>query len=226
MLSIMMFILVAPVMAAQNNGVGLQTGSGSQQTVVSPTKAVVPSKTISPTGNRVQNQVQTQNQGEDSQIQVGTQENLGSEVGNSMDSRSETAIKHMSEVAKQVQGILQLKISGGIGDQVRIVAREQTQAQDKIQENMTKMESKNPLLKKLFGPDYNSIKALNQLIEENNTRIQQLEELLIQVQNYSDKTQIQETIQSIINQNTALQERIQAETQIGSLFGWFVRFFN
>jgi len=212
LLSLLLFILVTPVIAVQNSGTGTQTGT--------------PSKKVSPTGNQVQNQVQTQNQGAESQLQVNTQENLGTGSGEGLETRSQNAIRNMSEVAKQVQEMLQIRTTGGIGDQVRTIAREQNQAQEQIENSMNKMENKNVVLKKLFGPDYKSIKNLNQLIEENNLRIQQLEELLNQVQNYADTTQIQETIQSILSQNTALQERIQEEERIGSIFGWLVKFFN
>jgi len=206
-------IFVTPVLAAQNGGNSAKANDTQQLTV-------------SPTGNRVQNQVQTQNQGTESQLQVNTQENLNSGSGEGLNTRSQNAIEHMSDVAKQVQALLQIRTSGGIGDQVRTIAREQNEAQDQIQENLNNVEQKNGTLKKLFGPDYKSIKKLYQLIEKNNLRIQQLEELLNKVQNYADTTQIQKTIQSIMDENTALQERIQEEDQVGSMLGWLVRLFN
>jgi len=207
-----------PVLAAQN-GVGAQTGNGSQQ-------VVNPSISVSSVGNKVENKVQTQNQGIDSQLQISTEENLSSEVGKSMDVRSEKALQNMSEVAKQVQGMLEIKTTGGIGDQVRVVAKEQNQAQEKIQENMMKMDAKSGIMKKLFGPDYKSMRSLNLLIEENNIRIEALQKLLINVQNYADRTQIEATIQSIVDQNTSLQERLQEEQKLSSLFGWLVQLFN
>ena len=55
-------------------------------------------------------------------------------------------------------------------------------------------------------------------MEQNKLRIQQLQQLANQVQNQADQTQIQEAIQVLTEQNTALQEQIQAEENIGSLF--------
>ncbi|MFZ2025067.1 MAG: hypothetical protein WAV51_02205 [Microgenomates group bacterium] len=218
LLVLLSLFLVTPIIAAQNSSVsqGMNTTTKPVTTV-----GVVPS-----TGNKVQNAVQTQNQGEDSQLQISTEEKLGTEAGNSMDTRSENAKQNMSEVAKQVQGMLEIRTTGGIGDQVREVAREQNQAQEKIQEHVMKMEAKNQMLKKLFGPDYKSLTSLTQLIEENTVRIEQLQELLIQVQNYADRTQIEEAIQSIVSQNTALNSLIQEEAQTRSMFGWLMRLFN
>jgi len=218
--------LVTPIVAAQNNGTSGQAVAGPQQGMNATTKPVTTIGVVPSVGNKVQNAVQTKNQGEDSQLQVSMEEKLGTEVENSMDTRSENALQNMSEVAKQVQGMLEIKTTGGIGDQVREVAREQNQAQEKIQEHVMKMETKNQMLKKLFGPDYKSLSALNQLIAENTVRIEQLQELLTQVQNYADRTQIEATIQSIISQNTALNTLVSEEAQTRSMFGWLLRLFN
>ena len=194
-------------------------GSGSKQTGST-------SVVVTPMGKNIENKVQTQNQGEESQLQVQTEEKLGTEMTTNMGTRSEKAMENMSEVAKQVQGMLEIRTTGGIGDQVRIVAKEQNQAQEKIQEHVMKMESKSEVLKKLFGPDYKSLASLNELIAENTVRIEQLQELLTQVQNYADRTQIEATIQSIVSQNTALNNLIQEEAQTRSMFGWLLRMFN
>ena len=220
LLGLLAFMLVTPVVAAQNNGTGAQMGSGSQQ-------AGSTSVVVTPMGNKVENKVQTQNQGEESQLQVQTEEKLGTEATTTMmGTRSEKAMENMSEVAKQVQGMLEIRTTGGIGDQVRVVAKEQNQAQEKIQEHVMKMETKNVMLKKLFGPDVKSLASLTELIAENTVRIEQLQTLLMQVQNYTDRTQIEATIQSIISQNTALNNLIQEENQTRSMFGWLIRLFN
>ena len=218
--------LVTPIVAAQNSGTSGQAVTGLQQGMNATTKPVTTVGTIASVGNNVQNAVQTQNQGEESQMQVVTEEKLGTEAGNNMDTRSENALQNMSEVAKQVQGMLEIKTTGGIGDQVRTVAKEQNQAQEKIQEHVMKMETKNQILKNFFGPDYKSLTSLNQLISENTVRIEQLQELLTQVQNYSDRTQIETAIQSIVSQNTALNSLVQEEMQTRSMFGWLIRLFN
>ena len=186
-----------------------------------------------------QNQVQTQNQAEEQQLQVVTQEqeslqeeqdeeNEGQAKGQpkSVSPRSETAREHMSVVAQTVEELLITQgAKGGIGQQVSEVAREQQQAQQEIEGELDKLEAKQGWMKKLFGPDYKAIKNLNQQIERNKLRTRQLEQLQTQVANQADQTQIQEAVQALIEQNTALEEQIQAEEQVGSLFGWLIKLF-
>lgn len=170
-----------------------------------------------------QNQVQTQNQGEDEQIQVTTQEQEDSQ---SSEDENETARQHMSVVAQTVEELLTTQgAKGGIGQQVSEVARAQQQAQQEIEGELDKLEVRQGLMKKLFGPDYKAIKNLSQQIERNRLRIRQLEQLQTQVTNQADQTQIQEAVQTLVEQNTALEEQIQAEEQIGSLFGWLFKLF-
>src|SRR4030065_498232 len=114
----------------------------------------------SPTGNEIQNQIQ--NQGEEQQIQTQEQENQENATGEGSQNRNQNAVQNMSEVAKYVQQLQQIRTTGGIGDQVRQVAREQIQA----------------------------------------------------------------TIQALMQENTTLQERISAEEQTKSLFGWLVNLYN
>lgn len=185
--------------------------------------------TASPTGSPVknQNQVSTQNMGEDTNLQVRTEEQESTEAGNGvgLENKNPNAVEHMSIVAQKVQELLQVRTKGGIGDQVREIARTQNQAQDQIQIHLDEIEAKGNLVKSLFGPDYKAIKNLEQLLEQNQLRIQSLQQLMVQVTNEADKTTIQETIEALTQENTSLQEIISAEEEIKSLFGWLVKLF-
>jgi chromosome segregation ATPase len=141
--------------------------------------------------------------------------------------RSENAKQHMSIVAQEVEELLTTQGSkGGIGQQISQIAQEQQQAQAEIEEELDELESQPGWLKKLFGPNQKSIKNIDKKIEQNQLRIQQLNELQNQVQNQADQTQIQQTTQALVQQNTALQEQIQAEEQVGSVFGWIKNLFG
>ena len=150
-------------------------------------------------GNQVvnQNQVKTQNQGGESQLQVATQ--------------------HMEQLM-DMEGL-----SEEVGKKVKTIAQEQVQTQTQIQTQISKLESKSGLMKKLFGPDYGAIKNLKQQTEQNRLRIQQLQELQTQVANQADETQLEEAIQALVEQNTGLADQIQAEEQVGSIFGWLIK---
>jgi arginine utilization protein RocB len=180
----------------------------------------------SPTGNQVQNQNQTQNQGEEQQIQIQEQENLDNATGGGSQNRNQNAVQNMSEVAKYVQLLQQIRTTGGIGDQVREVAREQNQAQIQIQEQINKLDSKGKLARFLTGTDYGAVKNLKAQLDQNQLRIKQLEQLQTQLSNQGDIQTVQATIQALIQENTTLQERISTEEQTKSLFGWLIRFFS
>jgi len=176
-----------------------------------------------------QNQIQIQNQGEEGQIQVANQEEESERVGQPKEvaSRSETARERMSVVAEKVEELLTSETRfGGIGEQVRVVAREQNQAQEQIGEQLGLIEVRQGWLKRLLGPDFGAVKNLRQQIEQNQLRIRQLEQLQNQLTNQGDQTMIQEMIQVLGEQNTALQEKIQAEESITSLFGWLFKLLN
>lgn len=206
---------------------GKQQGQGVQQRVQEPSTQE-DEAAAAPQGSQVQNQnqVQTQNQGEDQQLQITTreQENLQTGQSKSVNPRSENARQHMSIVAQEVENLLTTgSRMGGIGQQVREVAQQQKQAQTQIQQQLGKLESRQGLMKKLFGTDYKAIKNLNQQVERSRLRIQQLQELEPQLANQIDQTRIAQVIQALTEQNTALQEQVQAEEQTASLLGWLFK---
>ncbi len=217
-LGLMTFMLskVSFAKALTTNG---QNGQGAQNT-----------PTASPIGTQVknQNQVSTRNMGEETNLQVKTSEEEGTKSGNGvgLTNKNANAVEHMSIVAKTVQVLLQIKTVGGIGDQVREVARDQNQAQIQIQDQIGNIESKSAFVKTLFGPDYKGIKALQQQVEQNQLRIQKLQVLMSQLTNQSDKTAVQTVIQAMTDQNTALQDMVNVELQTKSLFGWLAKLFS
>ena len=220
-LSIFALLVIPGVVLAQGEQQGQQ-----QNRIQDPTTHP---DTITPQDSQVQNQnqVNTQNQGDDSQLQVRTQEqeSLGDRQGEGLQNRNQNAVESMSEVAKQVQQLLQARTEGGIGQQVRQIAQEQNQAQAQIQEQLYKLESKGKLARLLTGTDYKAVKNLKAQLVQNQLRIKQLEQLITQLSNQGDITTVQATIVALVKQNTALQEQITAEEGTKSLFGWLFRFF-
>ncbi|OGG11737.1 hypothetical protein A2Z00_01395 [Candidatus Gottesmanbacteria bacterium RBG_13_45_10] len=197
--AIVLASLGSPVYAVKNSEAGSQnigTSQAQQQVATSP----------SPTGYQIQNQVNTQNQGEASQLRINTQEQMGT-------------------VAAQVQDLLKVRTTGGIGEQVRQIAQEQNQAQNQIQTELGKVEARGGLLKSLIGPDYQALKNMQKAMEQNQLRIGQLEQLQNQLANQSDIAMVQETIQALTVQNTALQNRVNLEERSGGMFGWLFKLF-
>lgn len=201
------------VQAAQNKA-GAQNGGGAG------------------TGAQIQNQnqVQTQNQGEEQQLQIQTreQEQTGASQGGGINTqnRSKNAEEHMSAVAEKVQELQQIREEGGLGEQVRQIAQEQSTAQDTIKQNVDKLNSRSALKKFILGSDYTAIKNLKNQLTANKLRITQLEELKTQLINQDDVIIIQSTIETLIQQNTILENQIKTEEGTKSMFGWMMRFFS
>lgn len=153
-----------------------------------------------PGQNQFQNQEQIQNQGEESQLQIA---NLNLE-----------RVMNMTGLSEEVVG------------QLSAIAQEQVQVQAQMQEQYQKLASKSKLARFFTGADYGAIKNLKQLKEQNQSRIRELQQLEDKLANQGSATMIQEIIQALEQENTALQERIQAEEKIGGLFGWLLRLFR
>ena len=211
-----MVVVFSPVVLAKSDSAGTGT------VVVKPTVSPIPGVAVAN-----QNQVKTQNEGVDQQLEVQTAEQEDTNEGTkSASPRSEIAQEKMSDVAKGVEEILTTKtLRGGIGDQVKIIAQEQKQDQSQIQTQIKKIDNRGGLLKSLIGPDYKALKSLEKLIAQNELRIQQLTELKNQLTNSGDITMIQETIDALVQQSVILQAIIDAENITGSMFGWLVRLF-
>ena len=205
----------------------LAQGTQQQDRVQDP--ATHASNLPSPTGSQVknQNQVSTQNMGEESNLMVSTseQEGTASRSGLGLANKNAVAVEHMSIVAQKVQELLQVRTAGGIGDQVRTIAQEQNQIQDQIRLQLDKISAKGSLAKALFGPDYQALKSLEQQMEQNELKIEKLQELKLELVNAGDQTAVQETIDALIQENTSLEEILSLEGNVKSVFGWLVRLF-
>lgn len=210
-----------------NAGSGSVTGSSGQGSVTgqqvistSPSQPIV----------QAQNQVKTQNQGEDSQLMIETKEETNlNKTGNNVKSespRSEVAKERMSDVATQVETLLTNKtMKGGIGEQVKQIASEQKQAQEQVKSNLNQVESRKGLLKSLIGPDYKALKNMEDQVKANQLRIEKLIELKTQLTNQNDIAIIEATIQALTKQNVQLQKTVTDENQSKNMLGWLFRYF-
>ncbi len=216
----------------QGQGTGGQSGQGQMvQTQNNGSSAAQ--------GQQIQNQNQNQvkNQGTEMIIQSQQREmekegELQTGAGNQENAqydqaRSEKALEKMSEVAKKVQELQMLGESeGGIGQQIREIAQNQTESQARVQEQVRVMDSRQGLMKTLLGPEYKAMNQIRLEIAENQLRIRQMEDFANQLVNQAEGTKIREMIQALTQQNTALQERLGEEEQVKSMFGWLMRLFQ
>lgn len=242
-IGILVFIYGTPVLAAnsgsgsQNSGTSQQTqqqtavsNQGTTQQIQSQTQVQVQTQTMtgSPTGMQVQNQnqVQTQNQGDDQLLEVSTQEqeNFNGQGGSTS---GQSVIKSVNSATKNAEDILNTSmVKGGPGEKIQEIVKSQVLAQTEITTEIQKLDSRKGIAKSLMGPDYKAIKTLTQQMEQNQLRITELEQLKNQLVSQGDIIMVQETIQTFVDQNTALQEKIASEEKTGSVFGWFFKFFS
>ncbi len=200
-----------------NTTSGSQSGGNQGATVAaSPTKK----PDVSPTGNQVKNanQVQTKNQGEDSQLSVKTQES---------EQLNQAVNESLIKVSDQVKELIETTgAKGGIGQEVKKIAQSQSKLQDEIVSDVAKLNSRGTVAKFFVGSDKKTIKSMEQKMEQNRQMIQQLEELKLQTKNSGDLQQLQETIDLMTYQNTSLQNKIDKESKSNGMFGWLINLFN
>lgn len=215
---VMMMVVFSPMVLAKSDS----AGSGGDVPMVKVTNNLT-------TGTAVQNQnqIETQNMGEEQELKVQNEEQEETKEGTkSASPRSEMAREKMSEIAKSVEEILTTKtLRGGIGDQIKVIAQEQKQSQDQIKTQIDKIDRRGSFLKSLIGPDYEALKKLEVQLIQNELRIQQLAELKNQLTNSGDIAMVQETINALVEQNVSLQEMMAAENKIGGMFGWLFKLF-
>jgi len=193
------------------------TVTGVKNAVTTPQKE---NNLVSPTGSQVknENQVQTQNQGEEQQLSVKTQENemLNDDVNQSL-----------TKVSDQVQELIDtVGAKGGIGQEVKTMAQDQLKTQAQIKSDFEELNSRGAFTKLMIGSDKKLTKSLEQKMEQNRLKIQELEELKLQIKNAGDLEQLQLTIDLMTYQNTSLQNKIDKENKVNGMFGWLINLFN
>ncbi|MFC1711967.1 hypothetical protein ACFLZ1_05325 [Patescibacteria group bacterium] len=162
--------------------------------------------------------------------------NVNTSSGGGKKSKAQNAYQKMEMVMQQTQEMV-VVMGEGVQQQTQQQTQEKLQAalqkqaktQDQIAKQLGKLESKQGLMKKLFGPDYKAMKALGEQVGENKLMIKTMEELYTemktQTQNKGEADQLQVMIQAMLEQNTALQEQLKAEEKVGSIFGWLAKLF-
>lgn len=137
------------------------------------------------------------------------------------------AKEYKNEVAQFVHNLKDLgDIEGGIGQQVRVVAQAQNDAEPKVEESMNEVRDRGGFVRFLIGPKYGSIAEIKTAITENQTRIKVLTDLMNQMTDPAVKLVLQDQITMLNQQNANLQKFV-ADSESGfSLFGWFTKMFS
>lgn len=201
------------------------------------------------TGNKVQQQQQIVNQGEDTQIQTQTQEQAqsgngtGEQIQNQNQNQEQVqqknqeqtqaqqgqvnAEQHRSAVANFVQSLNDIADrETGIGQQVRTIAQQQNQSVSTAIPAMEKVQTRSKIKTFLLGSDYKNLGALRSEVVQTRNRLEQLNRLMENVENEGNKTELQNQIQTLEQEQTKIENFIKAQEDKFSLFGWLVKLFN
>lgn len=133
----------------------------------------------------------------------------------------------MSEVAKQVELFLAEREEGeGIGARVREVAREQKQAQERIEARLEQMEQRQGFVKRIIGYHQVAVDSIKDEIAANRARAEELLALQETSEDPAEFAQIEAAIAALTEQNAYLQESVRQEMQNQGIFSWLRGFFK
>jgi len=199
---------------------------------------------ISENANQNQEQAQTQNQGETTQIQnqnteqtqsnstqtgTMTQEQKQTQLQNNVPQytpQNQNSYMHMNQVQNEVENMLNFSYSlqnQGLANQIQTVAQNQVQSEDKVNEAIDMADKRGSFSKFFIGPDYKQLKLVKQEMEQNQLRIQELNQIMTQLSNQSEQTELQNIIQTLEMQNTELQNQLNNQISGFSIFGWLFK---
>lgn len=188
-----------------------------------------------PSGTSTQNQSENEvrNQTNNPELGTMTQAELELRIEEQIEESKPTYSAENSEsqsrtgaIAKASQNLIRLSYqieNQSEADQIRLIAKEQTANQDTINQALDITNNRTSIAKFFIGPNYGQFKSAKQLMEQNRLRIQELNRIMADISNQGAKTEFQNQILILEQQNTSLENQINDLISGFSLFGWLVR---
>jgi hypothetical protein len=137
------------------------------------------------------------------------------------------AESHRSTVATFVQSLLAVADrEGGIGQQVKVIAQQQNDSKEKVAESIDKVEKRGKVKTFFFGSDYKNLGDLRSEMVKTKNQIEQLKRLADKAENETDKTELQNQIKTLEQEQTNINSFITTNESKFSLFGWAVKLFQ
>jgi len=155
--------------------------------------------------------------GEEGQAQAQQQKKVG----------QVNAQEHRSAAANFVQSLQDIAgREAGIGEQVRTIAQQQNQSESATVQAIEKVQSRNKIKAFLIGTDYKNLGTLRSEMVQTRNRLEQLNRLMENVQNEGDKTELQNQIKTLEEEQAKIESFIKAQEGKFSLFGWLAKFLS
>jgi hypothetical protein len=138
-----------------------------------------------------------------------------------------TGQEHMSAVAEFVQNLLDTadREKGGIGEEVRAIAQEQNDDKEEVAREIDEVNNRSGFKTFFIGTDYKNLGNLRSAIAKTQTQIDRLTRLL-ETATGTTKTDIEDQIQALKDQQDKINNFIDDNEGKFSLFGWFVKLFQ
>jgi len=141
--------------------------------------------------------------------------------------RSERATERMSDVAKSVQELLaNPDREGGIGKDIREIARQQQNSQEDLEENLSDVNERNRLFKLIVGVDGKALGEVKKEASQIDGRIAKLKALSNSVQDEEEQAELNTFIEDLEGQRNDLLETVEVEDSSFSMVGWMRRLFG
>ena len=189
-------------------------------------------------GIQAQVQQETQNQGEEQQIIVQQQtktqqkqqvqamiQNKQQEMNQVMQGLSgeqQKVYRNQNQVRLAVHALLAMEnLTGGIGSHVREIARSFNNSIQATIRAEERIQTRSAVARFFAGGDHEAAQQMEQEVNRNQQRIQELKQLKEQCECDEDiKAMMQEQIQNMEQEQNRLQELAQKEKKSKGLFGW------
>lgn len=139
----------------------------------------------------------------------------------------QTAETHRSVVATFVQNLLSVADrEGGIGQEVRAIAQEQNDSNDRVSEGIAAVENRSKVKTFLIGSDYKNLGALRSEMVKTRNSIDQLKRLVDKTTNEQDKVTLESQITALEQEQLSIDDFVTKNESKFSLFGWALKLFS
>lgn len=177
--------------------------------------------------NQGQNQIMGQGQNTSTITSQGQNQEQEQEQAQKQEQQQIINQEHKSAVANFVQNLLEVaEREAGIGAQVKIIAQQQNQSASTTIQAIEQIQVRNKIKTLLFGSDYKNLGTLRSEMIQTGNRLGQLTHLMENVQNQGDKTELQNQIQTLKQEQVKIENFIKTQENQFSLFGWLIKLFN
>jgi len=209
-ITLLVLNLIIPLVLGQGQQGGQQSGTGQQQTG---------QETGSETGQQVQTKARNTTELRQ-MIQERQQEMNQSMQG--LKKELKEMYQNQNRVRLAVHALLAMEnLTGGIGRNVSQIAREFNNSVQATIRTEERIQTRNMLMRFFFGGDEQAADEMEQEVNRNRERIQELRRLMQECECEEEvKAMLQEQIQNMEQEQNRIQELAQNEKKSKGIFGW------